>query len=208
MKQDNLKLIMQNASFYRDNFRLLIKVIIISGLFNIFLLLSCWYCYHAKEEKFLAVNDHGVIKQIMLSETPSINNQMVINWVSQNIVQVYALDFLNYRRELSHVEPLFTSDGWSSFNSAFTDTLAQIKSKKIVVSATLSDVPVVTAEGYLSGIRSWKIQVPLLISYSKEDVVQNIQVILQVTVQQQEVTDANQSLFGIAQIIQSSNLTF
>ncbi|GGF93392.1 MULTISPECIES: DotI/IcmL/TraM family protein [Cysteiniphilum] len=208
MKQDNLKLVMQNASFYRENFRLLIKVIIVSGLFNVFLLLACWYCYHSKQEKFLAVNDHGVIKQIMLAETPSINNQMVINWVSQNIVKVYALDFLNYRHELSGVEPLFTSDGWRSFNSAFTNTLTQIKNKKIVVSATLNDVPVVTAEGYLSGIRSWKIQVPLLISYSKGDEVQNIQVILQVTLEQQKVKDANQSLFGIAQIIQSSNLTF
>ncbi|WP_119344686.1 DotI/IcmL family type IV secretion protein [Facilibium subflavum] len=206
MKQDILKQIIEKSHFYKSNFRLMIKVLLLSVILNIILVFTVLN-QHAKEKfNFLAINNDGQIKSLQTHNVPRITQEMVVNWVSMNIQKIYSLDFLNYKEEALSFQNLFTDYGWISFNKAFKPVIDKIKDNHIVERAVLNGVPVVTAIGSISGIPSWKLEVPLMISYSKGQSMNTSKVVVKLTVQKNTDTQIRDSwqYFGISQIIQQS----
>ncbi|MBK2125704.1 DotI/IcmL family type IV secretion protein, partial [Fangia hongkongensis] len=116
----------------------------------------------------------------------------------------YKLDFVNYKEDILAIRYLFNNYGWQSFNQAFKETIHQIRDKKLVTQAILNGIPVVTAVGQISGVKSWKVQVPIIISFSQGDKETRSRVILKITIQKNSKKNQLSSgqFFGIMQIIQ------
>lgn len=206
MKQDVLKQIIEKSHFYKNNFRLLIRVLLISVCLNAALLVYLFYQNTHQYYQYLAINNNGQIKQFSMKKRPPVTEDMVVNWVSLNIHKLYSIDFLNYKQQIMGYRNLFTDYGWQSFNKAFASMIKQVADDKIVARAALNGIPLVTAVGNIGGIPSWQVQVPIIINYSKYNQESNEKAILKLTIQensdkQKQATGQN---FGIIQIIQSN----
>ncbi len=189
-------------NFYRDNFRRLIWILLISLILNLVLVLSfVFYSSKPTQKFFFAVSDAGQLIPLYPTVQPVVTNETVLNWVSRNVPSIYALDFIHYREQLDKTQGYFTPEGWSQFQVAFAGQLQNIKSEKLITSATQTDIPVVTGTGVFSGVYKWQVQVPMLISLQQGDKVSTKKVLLTIVVDRVNNVSAHQIL-GISQIIQ------
>jgi intracellular multiplication protein IcmL len=200
----SLELVKLRSDFYKDNFRRMVWVLLISLILNVILACSTIFFSHQTPRTyyFATTSDGRLIPMAPLSE-PNMSDVAVTNWVSNNIPQVYALDFVHYRTQLQAMQGIFTPYGWQQFMQAFAPFLGTIVSQQLVTSATVTNVPIVVQKGQINGVYSWQVQVPLLISTQKagQQTTQNVVVRLIV----QRINNiASQQLLGISQIVQQN----
>lgn len=192
---------LRNA-FYKDNFRRIIWILLLSLILNIILVLAFIFISVKPAQKFFfAITDSGQMIPLYPTVQPVVTDSTVLNWVSNSVPQIYALDFVHYREELNATQQYFTPEGWSQFQAAFSDQLNDIINQQLITSATLSDVPVITGAGVFSGVYMWRVQVPMIISLQKGSTVTTQKVLLTLIVNRVNNVSAHQIL-GISQIIQ------
>ena len=195
--------IIKKNDFYKQNFKRMINVLLVSILLNIILVITMMFIWHkAPSDNYFAVNNIGQLIQLESNKKPDITNNTIISWISNTIPNIYALDFLNYRQELDYNSRFFTTYGWENFANAFRGILKKIKNDKLVSKATITGVPVITGAGYIKGVRTWRAQVPILISFQHGNQQQHNTFLLTLTIQEKNHTRSNDYLIGIAQIIQ------
>lgn len=188
--------------FYKDNFRRIIWLLLISLILNVALALAfVFYSAKPAQKFFFATTDAGQLIPLYPTAQPVVTNATVLNWVSKNVPQIYALDFVHYREELNDVQQYFTTAGWSQFQTAFAPQLKDILNEKLITTAAITDVPVVTGSGIFDGVYKWQVQVPMVISLQKGDTVSTQNVLLTIVVDRVNNVSAHQIL-GISQIIQ------
>lgn len=113
--------------FYKDNFRRIIWLLLISLILNVALALAfVFYSAKPAQKFFFATTDDGQLIPLYPTVQPVVTNATVLNWVSSNVPQIYALDFVHYREELNDVQKYFTPPGWSQFQNAFAGQLKDI----------------------------------------------------------------------------------
>jgi hypothetical protein len=128
-------------------------------------------------------------------------NAMVLNWVSQNVPNIYQIDFVHYRSQLNALSNYFTPTGWSQFQSTFASQLTEIINNQYIVSAAPNGVPVVTGSGVFSGTFMWQVQMPLILYFQKGSTITSRNILLTLVVARVNNVVADQ-LLGISQIIQ------
>ncbi|WP_192484419.1 MULTISPECIES: DotI/IcmL/TraM family protein [Cysteiniphilum] len=198
-----LKRVIEKSQFYQNNFRLLLAVILFLIIANLLLAVGFFYSLSkTNESRYFAVTANGKLVQMHASGKAPINNQTVITWVSEVLPQIYEVDFLNYRRQMTRVSDYFTDYGWRAFSDAFAETLAKIKDKKMVMKAVLQGVPVIVAKGTVDGDPVWEVQVPLLITYSNNKNMESQKYTISIRIKQ-KASNTVGSLFGIMQLIQA-----
>ncbi|WP_169710251.1 DotI/IcmL family type IV secretion protein [Fangia hongkongensis] len=204
MNNNMLKVITEKAYFYKNNFRLMINALLLSLIVIVILTISLIYQLQNVKYYYLAIDKNGEITQLHMKTEADVNETMLTNWVALNIPKLYKLDFVNYKEDILAIRYLFNNYGWQSFNQAFKETIHQIRDKKLVTQAILNGIPVVTAVGQISGVKSWKVQVPIIISFSQGDKETRSRVILKITIQKNSKKNQLSSgqFFGIMQIIQ------
>ncbi|MCF6766278.1 type IVB secretion system apparatus protein IcmL/DotI [Thiotrichales bacterium 19S3-7] len=202
MAEDVLTQIIKRNDFYKQNFKRLTTVLLVSCILNIGLFVGLMFTIASKPQpNYFAVTENGRLLQLKGTQTAQITDSMVVSWVSQIVPKLYALDFLNYRSQLNDINKYFTSYGWTSYSTAFKAVLDQIVKDKLVTRATLQDVPVVTAKGAINGIMAWKVQVPVMINFQQGKKEQTNEFILSLTIMKNQNTESGE-LLGISQVVE------
>ncbi|MCF6767119.1 type IVB secretion system apparatus protein IcmL/DotI [Thiotrichales bacterium 19S11-10] len=202
MSDDVLTQIIKRNDFYKNNFRRLVTILLISCLLNVGLFVGLVLSFNAKpDNRYFAVTNQGKLIQLESRSSAYITNDTVISWVSDVVPKLYALDFLNYRSQLNELNKYFTTHGWNSYSTAFKPALERLVSGQLVTRATLQNVPVISAKGTMNGSMAWKIQVPVMINYQKGSKGQNSQIVLSLTVVQKKNAADGEAL-GISQIVE------
>lgn len=133
-------------------------------------------------------DDQTTAKRMTALAAPLYNIQVLREWAINAATSAFTYDAANYETQFAlTTQRYFTDEGADSFNEALeaSGAIKQLLSKKLIVSAVAYRVPVVLAQGNLSGQRTWKIQVPLLVTYqSASDRVTNRYIITMLIVQQ------------------------
>ena len=203
MANKALETVSLRNEFYRDNFRRIAFVLMMSLVLNIGLGYSTYYFYQAQPAKqYFAATASGNIIPIRPLDQPILSDASITSWISNAVANIYRLDFINYRQDLSVNRKYFTDAGWSNFNAAFQPTLNKIISDKLVVKATPSNVPVIIKKFLYNGVYTWQVQVPLLVSYAK-GASQNTSNIVWTIAIQRVATSTTDQLLGISQIVQN-----
>lgn len=188
--------------FYKDNFRRILWLLLLSLIINVVLVIGfIFYSAKPNEKFFFATTDDGQLIPLYPTSIPVVTNSTVINWVSNNVPNIYALDFVHYRSELNTSQQYFTSAGWSQFQQAFQGQLQDILNGKLITTASVADVPVVTGTGIFNGVYKWQVQVPLIISLQQGATVTTQNVLLTLVVDRVNNV-SNHQILGISQIIQ------
>jgi intracellular multiplication protein IcmL len=200
--KDPLTLVHLRNEFYRDNFRRVTWLFLISILLNVILGVGLVYTGNKSPGNyFFATTEIGQLIPLYPTSQPVVANSTVISWVSDNVPKIYQLDFINYRAQLNQLQGYFTPDGWKAFVSAFGGQLKNLVDQKLVMSATPTDVPVITGSGVFSGVYKWQVQMPLILNLQQGGTQTTQKVLLTIVVDRVNNVASHQ-LLGISQIIQ------
>src|SRR5689334_18367134 len=106
--------------FYRDGYRLALRVAVIQ-CFIIFGLIGAMYFVihvHQPENRYFATTEDGRLIPMVPLQQPNLSNPALLSWVAQAASETMSFSFSNYRRNLQQASRNFTRSGWESFSTA------------------------------------------------------------------------------------------
>lgn len=168
MQEDALIAVEMRNNFYRDGQRKIMAVLLLSILGNFILASILTYIItHPPAPKYFATSISGRITPLFPLNEPNQSDPAVLQWANQAAIAAFSYNFVNYRTELQASSGFFTAEGWDQFLQALQDSnnLLAVKAKKLIVSAVATKAPVILQKGILNGRFSWRVQMPLLVTY-------------------------------------------
>ena len=168
MAEDALTAVAIRNTFYRDGQRKMILILLTSMLANFVLgILLVYMITHPPAPKYFATSINGRITPLFPLNEPNQSDSAVLQWANQAAIAAFTYNFVNYRTELQASSGFFTAEGWDQFLTALqqSNNLDAVKVKKLIVSAVATRAPIILQKGVLNGQYSWRVQMPLLVSY-------------------------------------------
>ena len=168
MAEDALTAVTLRNDFYRDGQRKMMIMLLLSFISNVLMALLLTYLMtHPPAPKYFATSIHGRITPLFALNEPNQSDSAVLQWANQAAVAAFTYNFVNYRTELQVSSGFFTSEGWTQFLTALDDSnnLDAVRVKKLIVSAVATSAPIILQKGILDGRYSWRVQMPMLITY-------------------------------------------
>lgn len=168
MADDALAAVKLRNAFYRDGQRKLMLILLMSLVANLVIAALLGYLItHPPKPKYFATSINGRITPLFALDEPNQSDSAVLQWANQAAIAAFTYNFVNYRNELQASSGFFTSQGWNQFLSALEDSnnLEAVKAKKLIVSAVATSAPIILQKGVLSGRYSWRVQMPILVTY-------------------------------------------
>ena len=203
MAEDALQAVKLRNDFYRDGYRrvmmaLLLSVILNAGLIGAFV----YVITHPPAPQYFATTINGRITPLIPLDQPNMPPATLLQWANSAAIAAYTYNFVNYRQELQSASEFFTSEGWQQFVQALqsSNNLNAVLEKKLVVSAVATGAPIILEQGVIGGVYTWKVQMPLLITYQSAS--QTAQQRVTVTMVIQRISTLNSARgIGIASFV-------
>jgi intracellular multiplication protein IcmL len=168
MNEDALQIVKLRNEFYRDNYQKIVAALLL-GFFIIFILVcSIFYIVtHPPAPHYFATSNDGRIVPLIPFDQPNLSNAAVLEWANTAATAAYSYNFVNYRQALQQAADYFTPEGKQMFFNAIksSNNLQAVIAKKLIVSAVATGVPVVLEQGLVAGRYTWKVQIPMLITF-------------------------------------------
>jgi intracellular multiplication protein IcmL len=185
------------------------------GLFKCLLIsLSClllslggnvWQHVNAPEPRYF-----GLTKDLRLLEMPPlhepvVDTQALSNWTVGVVTRSLSLNFLTWRRTLSEAREDFDPSGFDSFLNSLNagGQLEKIENERLSLSCVIDGAPVVVSSGLKNGVMTWRLELPLTLSYESSSGVAAVQKLLAEALVQRAKTTVNPRGLVIRQIILS-----
>jgi intracellular multiplication protein IcmL len=123
--------------------------------------------------------DLRVVELAPLDE-PAIRPQALLNWTAEVVTGAMSLDFLHWRRQLNDGRGDFDPEGVASFVKSLGDGghISRIESQRLSLSAVPDGAPVVVKQGVEGGRMTWKVEMPVVVSYQTSSGVAAVQRLL------------------------------
>ena len=168
MSEDALTTVVARNKFYQDGQHKMIIMLLLSLITNILLVGAIGYIFlNPPSPRYFATSINGRITPLFPLDEPNQSDSAVLQWANQAATAAFTYNFVNYHTELQSSSGFFTADGWTQFLTALKDSnnLEAVKAKKLIVSAVATRAPVILQKGMLNGRYSWRIQMPILVTY-------------------------------------------
>lgn len=166
--QNAIELVRMRNNFYRDNYRRVTVILFFSVILNFFFVGGIIYLYkNMPKPVYFATNENGSLLQMIPLDQPYITDEQLKHWAVEAATAAYSFNFLDYQNNLQQARKYFTEAGFNNYYQALKSSgnLSTVLDKRLVVKATVSDVPLVTFKGMLNGRYVWKVQVPMIVRY-------------------------------------------
>lgn len=205
--KDALVLIFLRNRFYKRLHFLALCVFLLSILVILLLMSTLVHMFrYPASPLYFAADELGRLIRIVPISTPNMPTEDVVEWVIEGVEAAYSYDYVNYRRQLQAAEKYFTNYGWSGYMRALTlsNNLVALTQRKQAVVAQVIAPPKILTQGLLSGSYAWKMEMPLLVTYSSPPYEQTSQysnaLLVTVIVKRQKILEGYKGL-GIVQLI-------
>lgn len=169
-KFDPLTAVVVRNEFYKNSYRKLLFVLLLSIACN--LLLGGGYYYMLSNPPtpvYFAVKLNGRVLPVFPITEPNQSDQEVLEWAKQAAMAAFTYNYTNYRREFQSSSDFFSPWGWQQFLKALkgSNNLDAIIAKKMLVSAQLGKNRKyeIQKQGLVSGHYAWRVKIPLIITY-------------------------------------------
>lgn len=168
--KDAIATVLNRNAYYRDGYRLLLRISAIQLVVIIFLIagiVTVFMMAHTKQVYFATTSDGRIISIIPLNE-PYRSDADVVAWAAGAAQNTMRFDYINYRTSLQQAHDYyFTTDGWDSFNRALKDSsiLNSMQQYKLVVSLKINAAPEIANKGNMNGVYTWDLRFPITINY-------------------------------------------
>lgn len=185
--KDAVQTIVSRNAFYRDGYRLLLRISVIQGLIIVLLgaaLVSMVLMTETRQIYFATTADGRIINIVPLAE-PFRSRAEVVAWSAAKAREVMTFGYNDFRQRLQKAADNFTPKGWESFTKAMKDAriLEAIEARKLTVKLNLETAPEIRSESVSDGVHKWLLSVPAIIKFDGNDPPQqmNINLMLLVT---------------------------
>jgi intracellular multiplication protein IcmL len=168
MAEDALTTVTLRNEFYRDSYRRVLLILLLSLVINLFLGgILIYMITHPPKPKYFATSINGRITPLFPLNEPNQSDSAVLQWANQAAIAAYTYNFVSWRKELQAASGFFTARGWKQFLDALqsSNNLDAVRSKKLIVSAVATQAPIILQKGVLNGSYSWRVQMPILVTY-------------------------------------------
>jgi len=165
---DAMTVVTLQKKFYRDSYSRTMLVLLLSIIINLGMGGILFYLItNPPKPQYFATTINGRITPLIPLEQPNQADSAVLQWANQAAIAAFSYNFVNYRKELQAASEFFTPAGWKEFLQALnsSNNLEAVRDKKLVVSAVATSTPIILQEGVLNGRYSWRIQLPMLVTY-------------------------------------------
>lgn len=167
-KISGLELVRFRNYFYRDGYRSGMTALLMSLVLNLVLIVMVIVLLLSKTPPvYFATQTDGSLIAIQPLDMPMVDQDMLITWATRAAVSSYSFNFLDWQNDLQNAQQYFTSSGFNNFVTALKSSgnLDTVVAKRLVVQATVVDVPRIVQQGIIKGRYAWKIQIPMLVKY-------------------------------------------
>src|ERR1700761_5657923 len=115
--KDAVATVLSRNAFYRDGYRLLLRVAIIQGIIVIALLVTIVGMILSIEDKriYFATTSDGRLIELVPLDQPYRTNAEVIAWAASTAQNTMRFGYSDYRERLKDAAGNFTPAGWESF---------------------------------------------------------------------------------------------
>lgn len=155
--------------YYRDGYRLALRVAVIQSIVIVGLIAAMFFVIkvHQPENRYFATTEDGRLIPMVSLTQPNLSNPALMSWVAQAATETMTFGFSDYRRRLQESSRNFTRRGWESFTSALQSAriIETIEENSQVISAAPRGAPVLRSEGVVNGQYQWTVQIPMVLSY-------------------------------------------
>jgi intracellular multiplication protein IcmL len=167
--KDAIASVLNRNAFYRDGYRLLLRISLIqAGVIVCMLLSIIGLVLTIKPHPiyFATTSDGRIINVVPLND-PFLTTAQLTTWAAKTSRNVMLFGYHDYRERLQQVSTNFTATGWDSFNKALKDAsfLDAIQARKLVVSMDINAAPEIQSEGVHDGVYTWYVQFPVIIKF-------------------------------------------
>ena len=167
--KDAVATVLNRNAFYRDGYRLLLRIGIIQGIVILVLLASIVTLIMSIEDKriYFATTSDGRIISIVPLDDPYRTKAEVIEWASKTVKNVMRFDYNDYRERLQQASSNFTPTGWDSFTRALKESqiIDAISAHKLVISMQIESAPEIKQAFVKNGVYTWYLQFPVTIKF-------------------------------------------
>lgn len=162
------KVVLRNE-FYRDGYRLALRVAVIQCFIIVGLIGVMFYVVkvHQPENRYFATTEDGRLIPMVSLTQPNLSTPALMSWVAQSATEVMTFGFNDYRRRLQEASRHFTRRGWESFTTALQRAriIESIEENSQVVTAAPRGAPILQSEGVIGGQYQWVVQIPMVLTY-------------------------------------------
>ncbi len=176
--KDAVATVLNRNAFYRDGYRLLLRVSIIQAIVIALLiagLVSLLLTMQTRQVYFATTADGRIINIVPMNE-PYRSQAEVVAWAAATAQNVMRFDYKDYRERLQQVSVNFTPTGWESFTKALKDSkiIEAIEARKLVVTTEINSAPEITNADVRNGIYTWDLKFPITIRFDGNEAPQPI----------------------------------
>lgn len=140
--------------------------IVVALALSVFLLLlivaGTGYALTQKKVQGYAVSESGRVIPLVSLDKPYVTDARITGFVEECLRRSFAHDFENFRLTMAEAKGCYTPDGAESYEAAMGPLIMDIKSKSLVMSASLEPT-VVTRLYAVNGIVHWVTQTPMVL---------------------------------------------
>lgn len=197
MKQQNQDIEFGHNIVYRDKYHktlsgLLFMILVAAALSVILAFINM----EQKKASFYATTSAGLVIPLHSLAEPIVTNAYLVQWVSLATRKSLNLDFLHYEEQLDQARGYFTPGGWQKFQGALDKSglLKTVQDKKLMMNAVVSDTAVILNQAILHGRFTWRIQLPLLVTYGSASQQYKTKLLVTMNVQRVSTLDTSEGI--------------
>lgn len=171
--KDAVETVLTRNAFYRDGYRLLLRINIIQGVILALLvaaLLAMILSIETRHVYFATTADGRIIKVVPLNE-PLRSRAEVVAWAAGKAQEIMRFGYNDYRQRLQQSSGAFTQTGWESFTKAMREAriIDTVEARKLTVAMDIDGAPEVKLAAEKDGVYTWVLQFPVTIRFDGND---------------------------------------
>lgn len=163
--------ILMRYEWYRDKFRISMKLNMVQAIALACLVFVCIYLYtHIPAPKYFATSADGRITELTPMDQANLSDRKLLQWAVDAVGAANDYNFENYRGAIQGAcNDYFTRFGCESYKKALiaTGNLNAVKKKRLVASAQVVRAPVITEFGVArkEGWYFWNVELVAKVTY-------------------------------------------
>lgn len=163
------QLVLQKNNLYRDNYRRIMSCLVVMVIVGLALLTILGYqIMTTRKPAYYATTTTGRVIPLQSLDMPVVTNSYLLQWAALAVRSVYNLNFEDYQKQLKVASSYFTVNGWNSLIGAMrkSNVIHSLTQNKLFMEAVVDGSPVILAEDIVHGRYTWRVQLPLLVTYT------------------------------------------
>lgn len=158
---------------YREGYNSLFKIVTILWVVIFVLVVGLVYVFTNIEarDRFFSINNQGAYTQMVGLEDPNLNNQAILSWASQAVVDIMTFGFNDIDQRFSQTMKNFTPEGWAGFRESVInrEIIKKIQDRRQILTAIPSSTPELVYYGLTEGKLGWVVRVPTIVTVRAGD---------------------------------------